>query len=180
MKKFIIVLVLIIGFSANAQEIKWMSLEEAVEAQKATPKKIFIDAYTLWCGPCKMLDKKTFKNKDVANYINENFYAVKFNAEGNETINFQGNTFTNPNYDSKKGNGRNSSHQLSQYFSIRAYPTLVFLDEEANLIAPLPGFKTPQQLEIYLKLFKSDDYKNITEQGDWVAYQENFNYEFKE
>lgn len=157
-----------------------MSLEEAVEAQKTNPKKIFIDAYTLWCGPCKMLDKNTFNNKDVASFINENYYAVKFNAEGNESINFKGNTFTNPNYDASKGNGRNSSHQLSQYFSIRAYPTLVFLDEEANLIAPLPGYKTPKQLELYLKLFKSDDYKNITEKGDWEKYQTDFTYEFKE
>ncbi|MDV7187662.1 thioredoxin fold domain-containing protein [Lutibacter sp. TH_r2] len=180
MKKLIIALVLIVGFSINAQEIKWMSLEEAVAAQKVTPKKIMLDAYTVWCGPCKMLDKKTFKNKDVANYVNENFYAVKFNAEGNETVNFLGNTFTNPNFDSSKGNGRNSSHQLSQYFGIRAYPTIVFLDEDANLIAPLPGYKTPQQLELYLKLFKSDDFKTITEQGDWEAYQQNFKYAFKD
>ena len=56
------------------------------------PKKIFIDAYTVWCAPCKMLDKNTFANKDVANYINKNYYAVKFNAEGNETIKFDGKT----------------------------------------------------------------------------------------
>ena len=91
-----------------------------------------------------------------------------------------GNTFTNPNYDPAKKSGRNGSHQLSQYFSIRAYPTIVFLDEQANLIAPLPGFKTPKQLELYLKLFKNDDFKNITEQGDWQVYQDNFKYEFKE
>ncbi|HCY80556.1 MAG TPA: thioredoxin family protein, partial [Xanthomarina gelatinilytica] len=74
----------------------WVTLEEAVALQKKNPKKIMIDAYTNWCGPCKMLDKNTFKNKDVADYVNKHYYAVKFNAEGNETINFKGNTFTNP------------------------------------------------------------------------------------
>ena len=179
MKKKLIVAITLFSISLSAQEINWMSFEEAVEAQKTTPKKIFVDAYTVWCGPCKMLDKNTFQNKDVAKYVNENYYAVKFNAEGNETINFKGNTFTNPDFDPNKS-GRNSSHQLSGYFGIRAYPTLLFLDEESNFITPLPGYKTPQQLELYLKLFKTDDYKTITEQGDWEDYQNKFTYEFKE
>ena len=44
-----------------------------------------MDMYTVWCGPCKMLDKNTFHNKDVADYINKYYYAVKFNAEGRMT-----------------------------------------------------------------------------------------------
>jgi thioredoxin-related protein len=98
MKKIFITALTIFSLSVSAQEIKWMSLEKAVEAQKTTPKKIFIDAYTIWCGPCKMLDKNTFRNKDVATYVNENYYAVKFNAEGNETIKFQDKTFSNPDF----------------------------------------------------------------------------------
>ena len=180
MKKLLILTITLFSLTISAQKINWMSLEEAVEAQKTTPKKIFIDAYTLWCGPCKMLDKNTFANKDIANFINENFYAVKFNAEGNESIDFKGNTFTNPKFDSSKGNGRNSSHQLSQYFSIRAYPTLVFLDEEANLIAPIPGYKKVPELELHLKLFGSDDYKNIQTKEAWESYLYDFKYEFKE
>lgn len=179
MKKLLILTIALCSISVSAQKINWMSLEEAVAAQKETPKKIFIDAYTVWCGPCKMLDKNTFSNKDVANYVNEHYYAVKFNAEGNETINFNGQTFTNPNFDPNKS-GRNSSHQLAGYFSVRAYPTIIFLDEASNLIAPLPGYKTPQQLELYLKLFETDAYKKITEKGDWENYQANFTYEFKE
>ena len=61
-----------------------MSLEEAVAAQAVHPKKIMMDVYTSWCGPCKMLDKNTFQNPDVVEYVNENYYAVKFNAEGNK------------------------------------------------------------------------------------------------
>ena len=44
------------SLSLKAQEkINWISLEKAVELQKKTPKKILIDMYTVWCGPCKML-----------------------------------------------------------------------------------------------------------------------------
>ena len=179
MKKLLILTIALCSISVSAQKINWMSLEEAVAAQKETPKKIFIDAYTVWCGPCKLLDKNTFSNKDVAAYVNKNYYAVKFNAEGNETINFNDQTFSNPNFDPNKS-GRNSSHQLAGYFGVRAYPTIIFLDEETNLIAPLPGYKTPKQFELYLKLFKTDDYKKMTAQGDWESYQANFTYEFKE
>ena len=179
MKKLLILTIALCSISVSAQKINWMSLEDAVAAQKETPKKIFIDAYTVWCGPCKLLDKNTFSNKDVAAYVNKNYYAVKFNAEGNETINFNDQTFSNPNFDPNKS-GRNSSHQLAGYFGVRAYPTIIFLDEETNLIAPLPGYKTPKQFELYLKLFKTDDYKKMTAQGDWESYQANFTYEFKE
>lgn len=173
MKKIIIFAIVLFSASVSAQEINWMSFDEAIEAQKKAPKKIFMDAYTVWCGPCKMLDKNTFQNKDVVKYVNENYYAVKFNAEGNETATLNGVTYTNPDYnpDSK---GRNSSHQLSQYFRINAYPTVLFLDENTQLISPFPGYKTPEQLEIFLKLFATDDYKSITSKEDWEAYNTNF------
>ena len=86
-----------ISFNALAQKINWVTLEEAVKLQKQAPKKIMMDAYTNWCGPCKMLDRNTFQNKNVADYVNEHYYAVKFNAEGNETVNFNGKEFSNPN-----------------------------------------------------------------------------------
>ena len=165
--------------SLTAQEINWISFEEAQEAQKTTPKKIFVDAYTVWCGPCKMLDRNTFANKDVANYINENYYAVKFNAEGGKEVNFKGTKYTNPNFDAAK-TGRNSSHQLAGLFGIRAYPTLLFLDEESNYIGPVPGYRSPRQLEILLKLFHQNDYKTVTTKEAWEKYASNFKYEFIE
>jgi len=179
MKKIIFLTFTIFSLSLSAQEINWMTFEEAVEAQKTTPKKIFVDAYTTWCGPCKMLDQNTFKNKDVADYINDQYYAVKFNAEGGKSIDFKGKTYSNPNFDANK-TGRNSSHELSGFFGIRAYPTLLFLDEEANYIGPVPGYRTPRQLEILLKLFKTDAYKTVTTKEEWEKYNSNFKYEFNE
>lgn len=178
MKKILILTLLLSSLSITAQEINWMTLEEAVEAQKTTPKKIFMDAYASWCGPCKMLDKNTFQNKDVANFINENYYAVKFNAEGNETVVYKGKTYTNPNFNPNT-NGRNSSHELSAYFAIRSYPTMLFLDKQANPITPIIGYKTPRQLELYLKFFETNDLKDITKES-WDTYMANFTPEFKE
>ena len=99
MKKIItLVIVAFITVNVTAQEINWVSLEEALELQKKNPKKIMMDVYTNWCGPCKKLDKYTFGNKDVAEYINKHYYAVKFNGEGNEKIRYNDKDFENPNY----------------------------------------------------------------------------------
>ncbi len=174
-KTFLFITILTIGLTKiSAQKINWVTFNEALALQQENPKKILIDMYTNWCGPCKMLDKNTFHNKDVANYINKNFYAVKFNAEGNETVTYKGNSYTNPNYDPAKANRRNSAHQISRVFKIRAYPTIVYLDENANLIAPISGYQTPAQIELYLKLFATNDYKDLKSQEEFNTYYRAF------
>ena len=180
MKKTIaLIAMLFFALNISAQEIKWVSLEEAVELSKKTPKKIMIDVYTKWCGPCKMLDRNTFQNKDVAAYVSEHYYAVKFNAEGNDEITFKGKTYSNPNYDPAKASRRNSAHQLTRFFGVRAYPTVIFLDENLEFLAPIRGYKNPQQLELYLKLFKNNDHIDLTTQEAFNEYYEAFKPEFK-
>ncbi len=73
----------------------------------------------------------------------------------------------------------NSSHELTQYFRVNAYPTMVFLDEADNLITQVKGYKTPQQLELYLKMFHKNDYKNMKSQDDFNAYYKVFKPGFK-
>lgn len=179
MKKLMLLVFLSFSAVVSAQEIRWMSMNEALAAQKENPKKIFMDAYTDWCGPCKLMDKKTFHNKDVVHYVNKHFYAVKFNAEGTEEITYQDFTYTNPNHKADK-KGRNTQHFLAHALKIRGYPSMVFFDEESNVIAPVVGYKTPQQLEIYLKMIAQDKYKELTSKKSWEAYQKNFKPKFKE
>lgn len=181
-KKITFGLIAIVAFSltAMAQEINWVTMDEALELQKKEPKKIFMDVYTNWCGPCKMLDKNTFQTADVAAYINEHFYAVKFNAEGDEKVTYKDQTFENPNYDPTKANRRNSVHEFSRYLQVRAYPTMVFFDEEGNVISPIQGYLKPQQLELYLKVFQSDKYKEMTTQEQFNDYVKAFKPSFKE
>lgn len=178
MNKYI-VSIFFIGISAMSfGQIKWMTLTEATAAQKKNPKKIMMDVYTDWCGPCKMLDKNTFQNDDVINYVNKNYYAVKFDAENGEEITFQDKKFSNPGFiEGKKG--RKSSHQLTQALGISGYPTILFLDEKSNVIMPVVGYYTPQQLEIYLKLFGKDDHKTVDTKEKWEQYQASFKAEFK-
>ncbi len=181
---YLFVLVILTSFKPitndTATTINWVTMEEALELQKKNPKKIFMDVYTNWCGPCKMLDRNTFQNEDVANYVNKHFYAVKFNAEGNDAVTYKGQTFSNPNYNPAKANSRNSSHQFSQYLKVNAYPTMVFFDEQGNYITPVTGYLKPQQLELYLKLFQSDKHKDMKTQEQFSEYYKSFKATFKE
>ncbi|RMA66487.1 thioredoxin family protein [Ulvibacter antarcticus] len=178
MKKILLLFIILITTGVSAQKIQWMTMNEALAAQKVTPKKIFMDVYTVWCGPCKMLDKNTFSNKDVIEYVNEHYYAVKFNAEGTEEIIFEDFTYTNPNYQEGR-KGRNATHFFADALKLRGYPSLVFFEADGTLIQALPGYKTPPQLEVYLKMIGSGDYKNVNTAEAWQEYQQNFKSTFK-
>ncbi len=172
---------LIFLFTINvnySQQIKWMSLGEALEAQKIKPKKIIMDVYTTWCGPCRLLDKKTFGNRDVSRYISQNFYAVKFNAEGNEEIFFYDKKYSNLNFNPDR-RGRNSTHDFTKFLGIRGYPTIIFFSEEGDPIIPLTGYFTVKQLEPYLKMIKRGDYAVFKDSDDIEKYIENFIYRFR-
>lgn len=175
MKKFLLLAVLLIGVvQVNAQEkINWLTMNEALAAQKENPKKIFMDVYTVWCGPCKLLDKNTFSDKSVIKFISDNYYAVKFNAEGTEEITYQDFKYTNPNYRVGR-KGKNTTHFLADALRLQGYPSLVFFKEDGTLIQALAGYKTPQQLEIFLKMIANDDYIELTTTEAWQAYKNKF------
>lgn len=173
MKKLLLLLALIMTGTISAQKINWMTMDEALAAQKVTPKKIIMDVYTIWCGPCKLLDKNTFGDDAVAAYINENYYPVKFNAEGTEEITYQDFTYTNPNYQEGR-KGRNSVHFFADALKLRGYPSLAFFESDGTLIQVITGYKTPKQIEIYLKMIASGDYKDVVTPEAWQEYQDNF------
>ena len=94
--------------------------QQFADLLQSNPGLIILKFGADWCGPCKLMDKKTFQNRDVAAYISEHYYAVKFNAEGNEILTFKGKRYENPNYDPKKAKRRNSlpgksNENLSQF-----------------------------------------------------------------
>lgn len=177
MKKIVLLtLFLIQGF--GFAQVRWMTMTQALAAQKKEPKKIIIDFYADWCAPCKEMDKFTFNHPEIAKIINEKFYAVKFESDGNETLSFAGHTFTNSDYKDKKS--KNGLHQFSKYMNINMIPTMVFLDEKTDPITSLSGFLNAKEVEPYFSMIASDEYKNIKSRNEWEGYQKKFKSKIKD
>ncbi len=159
---------------APPSAIKWVSLAEAQANVKKAPKPIMIDVYTHWCGPCKMLASKTFTDPKLAEYVNKNFYAVKFDAESGEEVTFNGKTYKNPTFNPAMKTGRNGTHELTQAIgSVEgriAYPTVVYMNENLEIIAPVQGYMTPEQIEPILKYIGEGAYKK----QDFPSYKAGF------
>jgi len=153
--------------AVSGDKIKWLDFEEAVTLSKKKPKKIFLDMYTDWCGWCKKMDASTFINPVIVDYMNKNYYAVKFNAERKDTVTFNGKNYVNAN----PAGGR-SSHQLAQELlgGRMSYPSFVFLDENLTKITILPGFRKAPDFEAVLNYINTDAYK--TQQ--WEEFNASF------
>lgn len=117
MKKIVLILLMSIGvFSAMGQtNFRHITYKEALEAAKAENKLVFLDFYTVWCGPCKNMLANIFPLKNVGDYFNEKFVSVKIDAE--------------------KGEGP----QLTKLYKVIAYPTFVVIDADEKVVTTILG-----------------------------------------
>lgn len=93
----------------------------ALQRARAEKKLIFLDAYTTWCGPCKMMDRKTFPDPAVGSLYNARFINVKMDME--------------------KGEGISLNHR----YQILAYPTLLFVDADGEVVHRVAGYHGPEK-----------------------------------
>jgi len=167
MRNYLLLIFLAVSLSAFAQEthdgpVKWMTFEQALEKSKTEKRNIFIDVYTDWCGWCKVMDKNTFSEPQVAKILNEKFYPVKFDAEQTADVIFSGTTFK------FVPSGNKGYHQLAAALmnNQMSYPTVVFLDEEFRMIQPMPGYQKPEEFHKIVQFIGEGHYKT-TKWADW-------------
>jgi thioredoxin-related protein len=165
--RFLILFFVAISISSfvipNKELINWITLEELEERYAANPKPVLIDIYTDWCGWCKEMDRTTYSNKKLAAYVNEKYYAVKFNAEIQTPVKFNNKIY---NY-----NKQQRTNELAIYLTSGqlAYPTTVFMAGRDKQPAPLPGYLKAKEMEAPLKYFGEKADVNQT----FVAFNKN-------
>lgn len=107
------------GEGIQFYETNW---QQVLDKAKAENKPIFLDIYASWCGPCKMLKKKTFVNKEVAEYFNKNFINASFDGEVGDGV------------------------MLANKFQVQGYPTLIVLNANGEVINGTMGYYPPDEL----------------------------------
>ena len=159
-------LILSVSGSLFCQQIKWMTFDEAIQAHQKEKKKIIIDIYTDWCTWCRKMDQSTFQNPFIADYINEHYYPVKLNGEQQDKISFNGKEY----YYVKSP--RRGYHELAVELAQGrlSYPTVVFLDENLQVIQALRGYQSALRFEQIMTFYAQDFHKTTP----WSKFSENY------
>jgi thioredoxin-related protein len=138
-----------------AGSIDWMTVEDAAGKLQKEKRPILIDLYTSWCGWCKQMDKKTYSNRQVAQYLQEKFYTVKVDAETKATITWNGRTYRfNPEY-------RSNEFALYLTHGRLEFPTTIIIPAGGEPQA-MPGYMEPKELELLVRYFGEGNDKNVS------------------
>ena len=113
-----------------AKEIAWNGFDQGIVRSKSENKKIFLHFYADWCGACRIMESKTFKDPAVVAYINEKFIPIKVNADREK--------------------------EATQLFRVRALPDNWFIDEDGKPIGHQPGYIPPIKLKGILKMLMDE------------------------
>lgn len=95
---------------------------KALELAQKEEKIIFLDAYTVWCGPCQTMKKKVFPNKEVGDFYNKHFINIQIDMEQGEGI------------------------ELAQKYDVQAFPSLIFVSPTGVLLHKSVGYLPPEGL----------------------------------
>ena len=151
-----------------ADSIAWQSLEEVNKVVEKNIKKnkvkeeklIIVDFYTDWCGWCKKLDQVTYRDSAVVELMNKYFYAVKFDAESKDTV-----QFANKTYGFKKAGSR-GTNEFAIAMATRpggriGYPTMTIINAFGEKVAVEGGYKDPAKMVLMLRFYGEGFYKSM-------------------
>lgn len=148
---------------ADRPSVEWLTVKEAMKKFKKQPRKLLFNFYTDWCNGCKIMDKTTFTEPDLVEYVNDTFYAVNFDATSNESIQFLN--------DELKGAEANGTAFHPFFLALTQnkpmLPTLILMDEDPKMILNLPFYRTPEDLTPLLKFYGDEQNKEMT----WEEYK---------
>ncbi|MCP4118289.1 MAG: thioredoxin family protein [Desulfobacteraceae bacterium] len=122
--------------TALAGGIRWQSFEKGMAMAKDQGKNVVLYFHADWCGYCKKMDKTTFRNASVIDYINDNFIAISVDSDREQKI--------------------------AQSYGVRGLPTMWFVKPDSSKISHLPGYVDGKTMSSILKFIKTESYKTMS------------------
>lgn len=105
-----------------------LTLQKALNLAKKQHKKVFINVYATWCGPCKMMMAKTYTNATVGSYFNQNFVNINLDVEHNP-----------------------EGMAIAKRYKVMAHPCLLFLNPDGSLAGKIMGYYQGESLLAMVK-----------------------------
>jgi thiol-disulfide isomerase/thioredoxin len=122
MKNLLLLAIVLLPTLLVAQGIQFVDTQDwkaIIEEARSKNKIIFVDAYAVWCGPCRMMSSRTFTDAEVGQFYNANFINAKIDME--------------------KGDGP----ALARQYGVKAYPTFLFISPEGDVVHQGLGYMEP-------------------------------------
>jgi len=135
------------SIAGDKVDLKWRKFDEGVAEAKKTKKKILLDVYADWCKWCKKLDAEVYTDSKVASYLNKYYVLIKVNGESNDRLTHK--------------NQRMTEEQLARVFGVTGFPTIIFLDSNAEIIDKLGGFVAADRFLPIIQYIGEDYYKKM-------------------
>ena len=135
--------------AAKKSLVHWMDYNEALEKAKTGPKLIFVDLYADWCIPCRVMEANVFSDPTVASLLNTRFYAVKLNAESQDSI---------------MCDGQKKTVQRCYFdvWELNALPAFVLVAPKGMSILTVTDSMSPQELQYML-------YQFLEKEKEWMS-----------
>jgi thioredoxin-related protein len=144
--------------TAPGERLVWNELDPALAEARRAQKPLLVDVYTDWCGWCKRMDKTTYADPDVRDYVQGAFVPARVNAEDDKRkASYLGKTRT--------------YRQFADTFRISGYPTTLFLAPDGQLITQLPGYVKPGAFLTVLRYvaeghYRTQSWESFTRDGE--------------
>lgn len=153
MKKLFVIFLFFGITSTGFCQLKSRTFEEVDSLQQIQKQKIIVFIHTNWCQFCQRMKTTTFKNQEIIEKLNTDFYFIDFNAEEKRDF-----TFNNQVFKYKPTGNNVGVHELAlQLGTINnqiVYPVLCVLNEKNEIILQYNNYLSPKDFKLLLEKLK--------------------------
>lgn len=122
--------------ASKTSGIDWQFYSKGIDIAKTQDKPVFLYFHADWCTYCTKLKKTTFADKNVLNYLNDNFISIAIDTEKEKAF--------------------------ASKWEVKGLPTLWFLKSDSSKISNLPGYVGPDQFLAILKYIRTQSYEKMS------------------
>jgi len=135
--------------STKPAEITWLRYDDGIKLAQEKGKHVLVDFVTKWCGYCKRMDRTTFVEPELVRMLNDNFVAIRVDAESAQLLNVKGYKITERDL-------------AAGEYQVRSYPAFWFLKPDGSKLGLLQGYRESGQFLEVLFFMKEKLYDKMT------------------